>query len=365
MGDTLAAVHFVDTEIGYAAGFLAVLKTVNGGVTWQPVTLPANAAFVSVFAKSATEVFVGRQSLFRSVDGGISWREFSDFPGAESGSIFDIKFTSNANGYLVKFGQIFRTQDGGDTWEPVFTVSGLFLSAIEVPDDRTVYAMGGITYDGHTHADFIRSYDGGDTWEVVSQPGLSEIMASAWVGPREGYVFTFSQQVLKTIDGGDSWTPVNEALGEIVMDASFRDAQTGFAVCYSGTILSTTNGGLTWATEHAGRETLSALARPCGGIGYAVGNGGQIFKRVADPGEEKALRIAALNYNSATGEVELSVQSSPCKRYRIEASKDLVIWAPLAEHVPEKMDWQIKLPATGTQPGFFRIAQVQSKTAGD
>jgi len=354
-GNLLAAVHFADVQVGYAVGFLTVLKTPDGGTTWESMTCPTNQAFVSVFAKSATDVFVGRNGLYRSTNGGASWREIGGF--VQDSSIFDVKFTSDTTGYLVQAGRIYRTLDGGDNWNLVFN-SGLFLSAIDTPDARTIYVTGGITYDGMTQAHFARSFDGGTTWETVPQPGLSEVTASAWVGPREGYVFTILSSVFKTTDGGDSWVTINGALGEVVTDASFRDAQNGFAVCYSGNILSTTNGGIAWMVTPASESPLSALARPCGGTCYAVGNSGRIFKRIAKPEAEK-LRIIGLNYNAAIGAVTLNVYSTPCKRYRIEVSPNLYTWSPVAETVPETSDWQFDI-STGGQPlSFYRVVDLQ------
>lgn len=362
---TLAAVHFVDPDVGYAAGFLTVLKTTDGGITWEPLTPPANVAFVSVFTQSATDVFVGRQELYRSADGGLHWRQVDDFPEAPSGSIFDIKFISKTTGFVVKQGKIFRSLDGGENWDPVFQESSLYLSELDTVGGEVVYATGGITYDGLTRADFVRSYDGGTTWEVVPQPGMSEILAAAWVGPREGYAFTFLEQMLKTSDGGDSWLPVNNALGELVLDTSFRDAQTGFAVCYSGNVLSTTNGGVNWTVERVSPQPLSALARPCGGTCYTVGNGGRIFKRLASPGPEEEIRIAFLHYDAFGGQVELILRSTPCRRYRIEASSDLKAWTTLVEHVPETADWQFKLGTGGALSKFYRVAEVPGQAPGN
>ena len=349
----LAAVHFADVDVGFAVGFLTVLKTVDGGATWESVTTPTSAAFVSVFAQSATDVWVGRQGLYRSTNGGATWREIGGF--SSGGSIFDIDFTSDRTGYLVKNGVIYRTSDGGDTWNPVFP-SGLFLSDIDIADPQTIYVSGGITYDGNTRADFARSYDGGDTWEIVEQAGLSEIEASAWVGPREGYAFTISGSVHKTTDGGDSWLPVNETLGEIVLDASFSDAQTGFAVCYSGNILTTTDGGVNWVVTRGSPGPLSALARPCGGTCYAVGNDGIILKRIE---EEEELQLTGLGFDGGPGIVTLSVHSSPCRRYRIEVSPDLRTWTPQAETVPATNDWQFDLSSDGKPSSFYRVVDVQ------
>lgn len=350
--NVLAAVHFADVDVGYAVGFLTVLRTQDGGATWETMNTPASATFVSVYARSATDVFVGRQGLYHSTDGGRSWQEIGGLIGD---TIFDIKFTSATTGFLIKSGIVYRTIDGGESWTAVFN-SGLFLSSLETPDAQTIYAAGGITYDGSTRADFARSFDGGDSWEIVPQPGLTEFLTTAWAGPRDGFAFTLDQTLLATADGGDSWTPVNDALDEIVLDADFRNAQTGVAVCASGHILTTTDGGVNWSTTPASRDSLAALARPCGTTYYAVGNGGLILKRMEET-EIKSPRITALDYASASGEVTLHVQSVPCRRYRIEASTDLTTWNVLMETRPESAEWQHTFSPTGPLRGFYRIAE--------
>lgn len=351
-GNPLAAVHFADPEIGFAVGFLTVRRTLDGGASWEPMNIPTSAAFVSVFARSATDVFVGRQGLYHSTDGGRSWREIDGLVGD---SVFDIKFTSATTGFLIKSGIVYRTLDGGENWTAVFN-SGLFLSSLETPDTQTIYATGGITYDGSTRADFARSFDGGETWEILATPGLGEFLTTAWVGPREGYAFTILQEMLVTVDGGDSWSPANPALGELVLDASFVDPRNGFAVCASGNILDTTDGGATWNATPASRDALAALARPCGETLYAVGNDGVMLKHTAETGI-KAPRITAIDYDPATGDATLRVHAAPCRRYRIESSPDLATWSVVTELVPEAIDWQHTFPAAAPARGFYRIAE--------
>jgi hypothetical protein len=63
-----------------------------------------SASFVSVAAKSADDVLIGRVGLSRSRDGGDHWD--TDVGGFEgfSGSIFDILFVSGEHGFFTKDG---------------------------------------------------------------------------------------------------------------------------------------------------------------------------------------------------------------------------------------------------------------------
>ena len=134
--EDLTDVHFIDAKTGFVSGSIGtILKTDNGGVTWRAATSPQNFSFLSVFALDANDVFLARNSLQRTQDGGSTWDEIGLSGGATS--IFDIKFSSPDRGFLVQGGWVHRTTDGGETWSAVYqNPDGLFLSEIDAPSDE-------------------------------------------------------------------------------------------------------------------------------------------------------------------------------------------------------------------------------------
>jgi len=179
-------------------------------------------------------------------------------------------------------GGVFKTTDGGDTWNPV--TDGYFggtIGAIAVAESNPdiVYVGGGeFPIRGNTsHGDGVyKTTDGGKTWSYM---GLVETrhIAKIKIHPRNpdivyvgalGPVFSTSNQnrgVYKSIDGGKTWKkilnrPGNDSTGvvELVMDPSNPEVlYAGLWEAYrkpwllnsggpgSG-IFKTTDGGTTW-----------------------------------------------------------------------------------------------------------------------
>lgn len=77
---SLFAVHFRDSQFGYAAGQTGkLLKSVDGGVSWQVVAVPTQEILLDVWSSSRGEVLVtGIRALLRSRDDGVTWQEITE-----------------------------------------------------------------------------------------------------------------------------------------------------------------------------------------------------------------------------------------------------------------------------------------------
>ena len=136
-------------------------------------------------------------------------------------------------------GGVFRSTDGGHQWSPVFDdqpVASIGSIAI-APSDRNVVWVG--TGEAHIRSNvsigngIYRSTDGGDTWEhkgldltgriarIVVHPGDPDVVYAAALG----HLYGPQQErgVYRTTDGGESWERVlfvdeNTGAADIVMD---------------------------------------------------------------------------------------------------------------------------------------------------
>lgn len=161
----LWAIDMVNESTGYVVGASdVVLKTTNGSdgtnATWTATTATGGGDInQTVDALSRDMVWVGTSGgdAWRSDDGGDSWG-LRAFAGSGAGSVVDIEFENDLNGWLIHntaapVGTLLRTVNGGYNWE---TVSGggtnLGFTSIFVCDVDTAFVggevQGGTAYLG-------------------------------------------------------------------------------------------------------------------------------------------------------------------------------------------------------------------------
>lgn len=189
---------------------------------------------------------------------------------------------------------IFSTHDGGQTWRQVFECStkvevngltrktGCQLFAVSFPSPSLGYAVGGSYNDGPGRGFFVvaKTEDGGDTWSLVSSitntPHAEGVYFS---GPDNGTTRNRDAKFYLTTDGGATWkgaTGSNDA-GH-AHPIIFVDDQVGWT---SGehTVDYTVDGGKHWYSRHlnlpARIEALSLASRQ---RAYLVGEHGMIYR---------------------------------------------------------------------------------------
>jgi photosystem II stability/assembly factor-like uncharacterized protein len=123
---TLYDIVFYDDYVGYAVGNSnAFVYTTNGGTTWQAGTGPAVATnLVSCDVNYAGHLFVtdANADLWRSTDGGDTWERILNLTGSMPQIRFDPDF--RFFGYLASnsaapVGTVYRSEDAGNTWAAI------------------------------------------------------------------------------------------------------------------------------------------------------------------------------------------------------------------------------------------------------
>jgi hypothetical protein len=131
----LSKIQFTDRNTGYITGGddagAYLLKTTDSGQGWELTDLqtPGNAKPSGMFFLSATEGFISGEKLFRkTTDGGKTW---SDVMGTITGTISDVTFRNNKEGYAAaEDGKYLKTADGGKNWQSVQTNTDIRLKKI-------------------------------------------------------------------------------------------------------------------------------------------------------------------------------------------------------------------------------------------
>jgi photosystem II stability/assembly factor-like uncharacterized protein len=130
-------IHFTDRVHGWATGTNgAIVATVDGGENWFPQNSVTDQELRSVYFVNQDTGWIAGGSdspvLLKTTDGGTQWSLVEiDMPGVPFFS--EIQFADPMNGYAIDTTDIFRTYDGGLTWETA-SYSSLVAEIIVLED---------------------------------------------------------------------------------------------------------------------------------------------------------------------------------------------------------------------------------------
>lgn len=187
--------------------------------------------------------------VMRTTDGGQNWSTtLMPDPGM---LMHSVKFVDNQVGWTGGEwhggGVLFRSTDGGVTWQQQQEPSGQRIMGVWAIDRQTVMVVGGGTYFAITR----RSTDGGVTWTDMPVPlNDSMFLDIFFLDANTGWITGLNGGIAKTTDGGVTWQAQNRPANWGLESINFSDANNGWAGGYYGVLMHTTNGGTTWVSQN-------------------------------------------------------------------------------------------------------------------
>lgn len=154
--------------------------------------------------------------IFKTTDAGEYWEQIVFPPKKIYSFILDKSRPDErmfASGSISGQGKIFRTEDGGDNWEVVYTEPGnqvVITILAQHPRDTNVL------FAGTSAGTVVKSTDGGETWRNVGgalEGPITEIAFDA-VKPMSLYAFSIGQKIYFSEDGGVKWIDAGAILTE-------------------------------------------------------------------------------------------------------------------------------------------------------
>lgn len=245
---TFSSVLFDDTQTGYIAGYpysgIAVnavfLKTTNGGVNWQQLSVPATGCILTDIFLTTNDksiILCGYNPntndgiILKSVNSGANWTVCYNNPG----KVRRLFFTNNVKGYAGG-DKLLKTDDKGSTWSVVtdlYSINDLYFETNQ--KDGWICTESGLLYSTN---------DRGVTWQQQFQNLNHPLNSMYFVSSSVGYVCSADGKIFKTTNGGEHWTRqvtnFSNSLNDLCM---MNSGTTGFAVGNGGVILRTVNGG--------------------------------------------------------------------------------------------------------------------------
>jgi photosystem II stability/assembly factor-like uncharacterized protein len=270
-------VFFEDAEFGCVAGALGTLiVTGDGGKTWKGSVIDAGNLNDIQFTDRSNGWVVGKDgAMYHTADGGGQWMKVaaSGFPVDED--FFKIAFFGETLGYVLGYGGVYKTEDGGSSWVnnwlPVIPYRGAW--GMSFVDDRTGYLLGS-RYTEPDPSILYRTVNGGASWTAVvgsKASVLRTVLTICFVDGTTGWAG--GGVIMKTTDGGETWT--TQVPIATVREFHFLSSSYGFAVG-GKSILRTRDGGATWENVTPNDDRIKDLRSVCfldANTGWVAGRG--------------------------------------------------------------------------------------------
>lgn len=317
-------VHFLNMDTGYVVGSDwfnstngVILRTLNGGQTWDTTLINGNPWFMILAVPSADVAYTGGQdgAIYKTVNGGVTWAYTGTLPYMFDDCV-DIFFLNDTIGFALDIlGKVFKTINGALSWAEVYSPASIYARNYFPNTGKFHFVNSSIAYVANGDSGLIlKSVDGGNVWSEVSVGNvMMKVNSIFMLNADTGFAVGDNGKITRTTSGGNSWLPVSQltSTNKDLIDITFFSDSVGYIVGgrdlytgsssdpYHGLIYRTIDGGLTWtADDSLCCNWLTAIYSLNDSVGYAVGWKGRILK------------ISNAGYNSSVIDIDNAIDNS-------------------------------------------------------
>jgi photosystem II stability/assembly factor-like uncharacterized protein len=262
-----------------------VYKSADAGATWYTIDSGIQAGAVAytiaIDPSDANRVYAGtrgisnndnppwRGVIYRSVDGGITWDPVLNKVGGSDQEDWAYSLAINPNNPSQVFAAthehgVYRSNNYGESWKAansgISDLSGRTIVVDPRPEKQDTVYLGVFRHTG-----VFKSNNGGESW-VLKNKGINEARIYAMsidpVTPDTLYLATFENGVMKSTSAGNNWFPAglqSEIIGDVVVNPANNNLLLS-ATLENGLFLSS-DGGVSWHHSQNGlnASTVTAL----------------------------------------------------------------------------------------------------------
>ncbi|MBX2999849.1 MAG: hypothetical protein KF893_15115 [Caldilineaceae bacterium] len=266
MGGTVTAALWAG-DVLLAAARAGIFRSEDGGQSWR--RSGAGMADPSVVELAATVgdspiLFASTESgrLYRSTDGGLHWQEVEGWAGLGVATVLALSphYAQDHTIFAATVDGPFRSQDDGATWESA-TFGLVDVEVLTMAIDPR-FAENETLWLGTAGGGLYRSRNGGRSWRDAGS-GLPDTAMQALLALPHGngtnlYLGTESDGLFHSHDGGGSWYSLLPEIGVNAL-AALPDGSRLIAATDDG-ILFSEDSGLSWQPAEDGDSIVLALA---------------------------------------------------------------------------------------------------------
>lgn len=276
---TLRAVHFIDGNEGWAAGYDGIIHTSDGGSAWTAQLSNSPYRLIAIRFVDASHGWANAGlKVFRTQNGGSSWKDMTGIdPHAAifRNVIFPVSpdvawATAQANGqrWYYRYTATSATAVAEQAFGVIGSWSPLYDLWFTDQDNGWAVGMGGqiwkITGASTDNPGFTNQSDADATSNTLRGVFFLDL--------NHGWAVGDNGTIIGTADGGTTWSSIPGGTTSHLRDVHFNDLNSGCVVGDGGLILVTTDGGVSWSVQSSNvTTTLYGVCYAGTAPGFIVG----------------------------------------------------------------------------------------------
>lgn len=199
------------------------------------------------FAGSQVGLACGNNEMFRTTDGGATWQ---NVPGFFGGSWYHIRFVDATTCFAGANGALAKSTDAGATWtEQSLYPECPIIYGMSFKDANTGFVCGYQISSGL--AGLFKTTDGGQTWQLKHEGSTNSVL---YLSPTK-LIADNGYDVIGSVDGGERWFTLS-TVSTGIQDIAKLDESTLVGVSEAGDIWRSTDAGSTWSERRVGQGDL-------------------------------------------------------------------------------------------------------------
>jgi len=206
------SMQFVTQTTGFIVGLKGgagshnalLLRTDDSGKTWYEIALDLPTAdgdrslYSISFCNPQTGWAVGSDLVLRTTNGGRSWEVQHT---NQSEGFLDVSCVSAEQAWIVgPGGLILQTRDSGKTWSRVPGGATVTLRRVKTFGNDG-WIVGGLLDNGV----LLRTHDRGASWERI-ELNATEPLRDIYINGKRGWIVGVGGKIFESTDGGETWT---------------------------------------------------------------------------------------------------------------------------------------------------------------
>ena len=230
---------FFTGNTGFGTNEYDIFRSIDGGDSWNMAHHTDLGITNIAMGNTNNAVFVSAQGgkIYYTNNGGESF----DSTKVDDSGIYDAYFVSENIAYALG-DNIWKTIDAGHSWDLVHAFSSPSSSY------KTLFFTNEMNGWANAGSGLFKTVDGGITWEKNTSGFFSGVIGAIFFNDADNGYISNKNNILKTEDGGASWKIIFTDPEDITIDIHFVTKEIGYINSIKS-IYKTTDGGKNWTRE--------------------------------------------------------------------------------------------------------------------